>query len=590
MKRWNKMAILIAAVIVISVSLTIIVVMNFIHKQTSGKADNASEIPQDVELYFENAYIISCQEDAISVLYDGETYSFSCVLNEPYTGIADVHVLNDVVDSVVAKENYISGTILGYRDGEVKIEGYDWAKKSPNFKIYRDYDGVIESVDANRLVYGATKLEYCVADNVVCAAVQRTRTTTDEIRVVIKNDEDNTVLYPELYLYSKERWFANKEELPAEETLDVVSYMREHNLEELEVTSEGMIARTDENGKRKGNYFEGRFVISPYDYSEGIDGGVVLVNILPIEDYLRYVLPSEMPASFDFEALKAQAVCARTYAYSQMQNGQYAAYGANLDDSTMYQVYNEAGTRELTDLAVEETRGQVVACNGDLITCYYFSTTPGTTDDMEVWDSESVPYLTKHNFTDLQLNLSDRKNMEEFLKTEDLACYDDISPFYRWSATLCFDSEKLEEAKDPEYGKLKSFQITKRTDAGYACGLTATYENGTVQMTKELEIRRFLGKYLTKITLMDGSERTNFTLIPCAFFIIDGYGDNIVVKDLDKKNPTITLCGGGFGHGLGMSQYGANAMAKAGMDYRSIIKAYYSSVEIVDEKSLDVWN
>lgn len=590
MKKWNKMAILIAAVILISVILTILVVVNLLHKQASGKANNASEIPQDVELYFENAYIISCEEDAISVLYDGETYSFSGVLNEPYIGIADVHVLNDVVDSVVAKENYISGTILGYRDGEVKIEGYDWAEKSPNFKIYKDYDGVIESVDANRLVYGATKLEYCVADNVVCAAVQRTRTTTDEIRVVIKNDEGNTVLYPELYLYSKERWYANGEELPAEKTLDVVAYMRERNLEELEVTSEGMIARTDENGKRKGNYFEGRFVVTPYDYTEGLDGGVVLVNILPIEDYLRYVLPSEMPASFDFEALKAQAVCARTYAYSQMQNGQYAAYGANLDDSTMYQVYNEAGTRELTDLAVEETRGQVVACNGDLITCYYFSTTPGTTDDMEVWDSENVPYLTKHNFTDLRTDLSDRDNLEEFLKAEDLACYDDISPFYRWNATLSFDSEKLKEAQDPEYGKLKSFQITKRTTSGYVCGLTATYENETVQMTKELEIRRFLGKYLTGVTLMDGSERTNFTLIPCAFFIIDGYGDNIVVKDLDKKNPTITLCGGGFGHGLGMSQYGANAMAKAGMDYQSIIKAYYSNVEIVDEKSLDVWN
>ena len=209
---------------------------------------------------------------------------------------------------------------------------------------------------------------------------------------------------------------------------------------------------------------------------------------------------------------------------------------------------------------------------------------------MEVWDSQSVPYLTKHNFTDLQLDLSDRKNLEDFLKAENLTCYDDISPFYRWSATLSFDSEKLKEAQDPEYGKLKSFQITKRTTSGYVCGLTATYENGTVQMTKELEIRRFLGKYLTEVTLMDGSERTNFTLIPCAFFIIDGDGDNIVVKDLDKKNPTITLCGGGFGHGLGMSQYGANAMAKAGMDYQSIIKAYYANVEIADEKSLDVWN
>ena len=66
--------------------------------------------------------------------------------------------------------------------------------------------------------------------------------------------------------------------------------------------------------------------------------GYVLVNELPIETYLRYVLPSEMPTYFSYEALKAQAVCARTFAYKQMRQNAYAEYGANLDDSTAYQV------------------------------------------------------------------------------------------------------------------------------------------------------------------------------------------------------------------------------------------------------------
>lgn len=585
MKKWNKMVILIGALIVISLLATVLVVISLCKRPTSGEAEK----PADVTQFFENAYIISCKEESMELLYDGEVHSFTANLDAPYEGIADVHVTNDVVDSVVAKENYISGTILAFREDEVKIEGYDWAKKSSNFKLYRDYDGQIESVDAGKMVYGATKLDYCVADNVVCAAVQRTKTTTDEIRVVIKNDAEGSVCYPNLYLFSKERMYANNEALPEGKTLDVAGYMREHDLDELEVTADGMIARTDENGQKIGNYFEGRFWITPYDYTQGIDGGLVLVNILPIEDYVRYVLPSEMPASFGFEALKAQAVCARTYAYAQMQNGQYAAYGANLDDSTMYQVYNEAGTWELTDQAAAETAGEVVACNGDLITCYYFSTTPGTTDDMEVWDTEAVPYLSKHNFTSLDLDLSDRGNLEQFLDTKNLACYDDASPFYRWTAELYFDDDHLEAASDEAYGQLKSFRITKRTTSGYTCGMELVYEKGTVTLTKELEVRRFLGKYLTKVTLMDGSERTNFTLIPCSFFVMQGYGDEITVKNLDKKNPVVTLQGGGFGHGLGLSQYGANAMSAAGMDYKSIVKAYYHDVDVVDEKSLDVW-
>lgn len=82
------------------------------------------------------------------------------------------------------------------------------------------------------------------------------------------------------------------------------------------------------------------------------DEGYVLINDVPIETYLRYVVPSEMPTKFSYEALKAQAVCARTFAYKQMQGNTYAEYGANLDDSTAFQVYHAASAYEVTDRAV----------------------------------------------------------------------------------------------------------------------------------------------------------------------------------------------------------------------------------------------
>ena len=88
--------------------------------------------------------------------------------------------------------------------------------------------------------------------------------------------------------------------------------------------------------------------------------GLVLINELYLEDYLKKVVPSEMPASYEKEALKAQAVCARTYAYRQIQGNTYGQYGAHVDDSTSFQVYNNITTSERTDQAVDETYGQML--------------------------------------------------------------------------------------------------------------------------------------------------------------------------------------------------------------------------------------
>ena len=86
--------------------------------------------------------------------------------------------------------------------------------------------------------------------------------------------------------------------------------------------------------------------------------GMILVNELPLEEYLYAVVPSEMPASYELEALKAQAVCARSYAYNQTQGLSYPEYNAHVDDSTSFQVYGNSKEQESAVRAVDETRGQ----------------------------------------------------------------------------------------------------------------------------------------------------------------------------------------------------------------------------------------
>ena len=99
------------------------------------------------------------------------------------------------------------------------------------------------------------------------------------------------------------------------------------------------------------------------------------------------MVPSEMPASYEKEALKAQAVCARTYAYRQIQGNTYGQYGAHVDDSTSFQVYNNITTSERTDQAVDETYGQMLFYNDTPIEAFYYSTSCGHGADGSVWGS-----------------------------------------------------------------------------------------------------------------------------------------------------------------------------------------------------------
>lgn len=366
------------------------------------------------------------------------------------------------------------------------------------------------------------------------------------IRVIIKNG--SSIFYDNLYV----------KKLSDNTIISVNETMRAQNISSMEITDSMGLSLSDSNGNVKGNAYEGCFRIIK------TEDGFVLINELPMETYVKYVLPSEMPIYFGREALKAQAVCARTYAYAQMKNTSYACYAANLDDSTDFQAYNNAGRYIETDTAVEETKGQVITCDGELINCYYYSTSPGVTNDLSSWGIEDTAYISCAGIENANgLNLAVASDFSQFINSHE-QCYDSASAFYRWDATLDISSVK-ESAK----GALQSISILERNQAGYITEIELKYENTTEILKNENEIRRVLGKYLTETCLNNGDVRTNLSMIPSACFEIAEVSDGKVV-----------LRGGGFGHGIGMSQYGAKAMAEEGYNYLDIIQYYYESVEI----------
>ena len=316
--------------------------------------------------------------------------------------------------------------------------------------------------------------------------------------------------------------------------------------------------------------YEGTFEI--YQGSNGI----VLVNELPLETYLKYVVPSEMPASYAQEALKAQAVCARTYAYRQMLNNSLSDYHAQVDDSVSYQVYNNIERQDSTDQAVDATAGQILTCNGEPITAYFFSTSSGYTSTDEVWDSSSDESYLESVYLgeDESPDISTEEAFASFITSKDADSYEAEDGWYRWQVTLpiAYLNSRIESYG---IGTLCSIEIVKRSSGGAVETLTIHGTAGSRTLTGEYEIREVFSTKGYPILKNDGKTTTEMSLMPSAYFICSPVTENGVVTGY-------RFDGGGYGHGVGMSQNGAAHMAERGESYEEILHFFYTNVELTE--------
>lgn len=285
------------------------------------------------------------------------------------------------------------------------------------------------------------------------------------------------------------------------------------------------------------------------------NGGVAVINEIPFEEYLYGVVPSEMPASYEMEALKCQAVCARSYAYHQMQEMAYPQYQAQVDDSTAFQVYGNSEIQPSVIRAVDETAGQKLWYQGQVAAAYYYSTSCGMSTDMNAWGGsagEKTAYLKSISISGEQGD------------------YEKELPWYRWEAAIpkTVISDLISEYAETDIGNLTRLEVTERGAGGVALVLVAEGDRGSAVIETENKIRRALGGSGYEIMKQDGSLTPARDLLPSAFF------------EIEEQPEQIVLHGGGFGHGIGMSQNGANEMAKQGMQYEEILKIFYCGVTI----------
>ena len=312
-----------------------------------------------------------------------------------------------------------------------------------------------------------------------------------------------------------------------------------------------------------------------------------IVNKIEVEQYLKGVVPNEMPVRFGLEALKAQSVAARNYVLSPR-----IKLNPNYDvvDSVASQVYFGANTeKDLSNQAVKETEGIVALYGWDMILAQYSSTAGGWSESFEntfsdvktkAFPSESKPYLIAKPDYDEFEPLDTEEKVAEFYKSKPKS-FDVNSPYFRWERE--WNGQDIQDAvqaniatqsstgfitpaveKDETIGIIKALNVKKRGLSGKIMELEIQTDKENYIVQKELVIRRLLtnkGKALPSANVVFEQEYNE-------------EGQLIYVK----------AYGGGYGHGVGLSQYGAGYMGtELKMSYDQILKHYYSNITLATE-------
>ncbi|HZG84714.1 MAG TPA: SpoIID/LytB domain-containing protein [Paenibacillus sp.] len=360
-----------------------------------------------------------------------------------------------------------------------------------------------------------------------------------------------------------------------------------------------------------------------------------LINEVNMEQYLYQVVPSEMPASFGLEALRAQAVAARTYALSDYRSNRFADRGFHIDDSTLSQVYNNSLEHPLTTQAVNDTSGTVMMSGGELVDARFYSTSGGYgASKHEVWSDIGtnafpgvpIPYLTARSYTYdpnhpgnlLEIDTQDEQALLAFYKDLSLTGYDSESYYFRWMVSL--SRTELEhtinanlagrQQADPNFvltkmpdgsfasrpipaegiGTLKDMYVTKRGAGGNMMELVVEGTTGTYKILKEYNIRFTIRPSRTYTRGADvilhrakgglgqydaAFQLKNPSILNSAFAAFE------IDRDASGAPTQITFYGGGNGHGVGMSQYGASMLGGQGWSYEQILNSYYAGMELV---------
>lgn len=580
------------------------------------------------ELTLRKAWISSNEADALTIIFKGYEITFfkQNFSYEERQVIGDVVFSDGVISSITPYNEKISGKLLSIKDNQMEIEGYGKIAYGEDIQVYKLY-GEREDYTIENLKIGYDFTDFVLDEGVIVAALVTREENMENIRVVVKTTGFSSAYHDNIQ-FSVDTAFTLKGDgfekrcQPGEKiTVDVDSELFTAN--RIWIVPDALTAKTTVYSIERGQgtpAYRGTMEI------EKTEQGLLLINEVLLEEYLYSVVPSEMPSSYPKEALKAQAVSARSYAYKHMEKSGLQSYGAHVDDSAAYQVYNNIAESEAAILAVRETKGQVVLLNGQVADTYFYSTSCGYGTDILAWkesSQEAEAHLTAKNIgtggmasketddvvetastenTDTGSDIPTAEDMKQeetfqaFIQSVGEGDFEKDEGWYRWSYVSNLDSDILLEqlkaryAAKPEQiltktedgsfvskeigklGEVKNISVLKRSSGGAINELLIEGTKGTYKVISEHNVRYVLANEGNEVKRKTGDTSRISGMLPSAFAIVITEGEDTV--------ESYCVIGGGFGHGIGMSQNGARAMGNLGYTYEEILKFFYEGITL----------
>ena len=334
--------------------------------------------------------------------------------------------------------------------------------------------------------------------------------------------------------------------------------------------------------------FSSQTWFNKYKYNGGFEfrrvygNDITVISVVTMEQYIKGVIPYEVSPSWPLEAQKAQAICAKCYACSNL--GKHTSIGFDLCNSTDCQVYR--GTNYATavsNLAVDSVQGMYLTYNGEIAMTYYHSNSGGHTEDVEnIW-TRYVPYL--RGVEDIYL-----KDPEAYSISVDLDTISEILMVKNYTGQRVID-----------------YYVSRRSPAGNVMEVTFTQADGTpLRLTADkarsainssnkgvyLPSHRYtitpsIGIYINKVLKNTGVSSLyaiggdgSVKALPSTHTMVKAI-TSTGIKTLNPSNLTYVINGTGSGHHVGMSQSGAYGMAKEGFSYDQILQFYYTGTQVV---------
>lgn len=531
--------------------------------------------------------------------------------------VGDISYGRGKISRVEIKDKRVGGKLLGVSEEQVEVEGYGSILLEEGCRGYQLYEE-LQRVDLSGLSIGYDFADFVLDEGKVCAFLITKKEKMENIRVALKDSRFGSIFHEKIILSSGDdmtvRYGAygdrKEETIPAGQELTIEKgskYLSGDRVEIVPPSNTGKIQVDSLKRSQGAPSYRGKMEVVQTQQ------GLALINEVLLEEYLYSVVPSEMPSSYPIEALKAQAVCARTYGYRYLSQPGYGAIGAHVDDSVGYQVYNNIAENVNSTKAVKETAGELLLYQGEPVSTYYYSTSCGFGADAGVWSSEhrdGFPYLNSVHIGEEQGpdpgELSNEEKFRDYITHVDESAYEKDEAWFRWKyrvdemdvselykrlqqryeagagKILTFIGEDIEEeesleesfeSQTPEkFKKIRDIRCLKRKEGGVMDELLIETDKGIYKVISEYNIRYVLNQG-GEVIRQDGTPYESVALLPSAYLIID-------VEKEGKNVIGYSIIGGGYGHGVGMSQNGARAMGMENMDCGDILAFYFRDCQM----------